>query len=825
MAPRRLKLLPIVPFALLATLSACETSDPVDETLIETVTLQGSVGDGPVAGATVEARTKDGLLLGLTQSSSTADYELSFSSVLPVPIELIAHGGTDLVTGGELDMELASVVTEARDQTANINVFTTMVTHAADAMPTGISRTRLQVATEYMYQSLSFGLDRNVMASPFSTPVTAANVAAVVRANEALAETLRRTQASLAAAGQIRSMNEITMTLARDLADGFIDGMGYGANPQIAATFNVLSGQVLVELVTNKLRVGGSEATSAMDQAIAMIVPEATATTAQVAITKSLLNEARIALSAGQLYLNDSSLEPLITSLDTIAVGSSSSAANGVVPANWAATLEPLQGIASAPQEKFAAINAKVKQEKMKPGEPDDEEPPVQEPDPDVTAPVISLIGDNPLRIEVNGQLNDPGATAVDNVDGDISHLIMADTDNVDLAKPGTYTIIYRVTDAAGNVAEVQRTVEVYKDTATVKGDYYVAKNGSDSNPGTIDRPFATVGKAASVVQPGDVVLIREGVYPIKQTFQRSGTKSAPITYQAFPGEKVVFDGSNRRAGVDKDRLEVYADWNIFRGFEIAHSPERGIWINNANDNLFEDLLIHHSTHTGAQVVNGNRNQFIRIVSHSNYDPQYGGENADGISLYTGSGNVVRHCVFYNNSDDGFDTWRSTDAVIEYNIVYGNGYGSDGDGNGFKLGGGGGTGGHRVVGNIAFNNLRSGFHNNGADIPITVFNNTAWDNGLRLSTTYKGNYHFLDAKHVLRNNLAFGGGDLRLGNSIQSHNSWNLGISSPKLVSVDVDSPDFVKPAAGSPLIDAGTNVGLPYVGSAPDVGAVEYGN
>ena len=38
---------------------------------------------------------------------------------------------------------------------------------------------------------------------------------------------------------------------------------------------------------------------------------------------------------------------------------------------------------------------------------------------------------------------------------------------------------------------------------------YYVNPAGSDSNPGTIDRPFATLAKAASVLQPGDTCYLR----------------------------------------------------------------------------------------------------------------------------------------------------------------------------------------------------------------------------------------------------------------------------------------------------------------------------
>ena len=43
--------------------------------------------------------------------------------------------------------------------------------------------------------------------------------------------------------------------------------------------------------------------------------------------------------------------------------------------------------------------------------------------------------------------------------------------------------------------------------------NYFVATNGNDSNSGTIDKPFATLGKAQSKVMAGDTVYIRQGTY------------------------------------------------------------------------------------------------------------------------------------------------------------------------------------------------------------------------------------------------------------------------------------------------------------------------
>lgn len=74
---------------------------------------------------------------------------------------------------------------------------------------------------------------------------------------------------------------------------------------------------------------------------------------------------------------------------------------------------------------------------------------------------------------------------------------------------------------------------------------YYVAKYGSDSNPGTEAKPWLTIQKAANTLQAGDTVLIRQGTYQEKVTPYRSGTEGNYITYKTFGSEEVVIDAQH----------------------------------------------------------------------------------------------------------------------------------------------------------------------------------------------------------------------------------------------------------------------------------------
>ncbi len=79
----------------------------------------------------------------------------------------------------------------------------------------------------------------------------------------------------------------------------------------------------------------------------------------------------------------------------------------------------------------------------------------------DTTAPVITRIGAASVTLTVGDSYADEGATAMDNIDGDITANIVVDNP-VDTGSAGTYTVRYNVSDAAGNAAtEVTRTVTV----------------------------------------------------------------------------------------------------------------------------------------------------------------------------------------------------------------------------------------------------------------------------------------------------------------------------------------------------------------------------
>ena len=78
---------------------------------------------------------------------------------------------------------------------------------------------------------------------------------------------------------------------------------------------------------------------------------------------------------------------------------------------------------------------------------------------------------------------------------------------------------------------------------------YYVAKGGSDSNPGTEEQPWLTIQKAADTLQAGDTVYVKAGTYNETVTPANSGSAGNYITYEAYEGESVIVDGGTSITG------------------------------------------------------------------------------------------------------------------------------------------------------------------------------------------------------------------------------------------------------------------------------------
>jgi len=87
-------------------------------------------------------------------------------------------------------------------------------------------------------------------------------------------------------------------------------------------------------------------------------------------------------------------------------------------------------------------------------------------------------------------------------------------------------------------------------------GEYFVAADGADKNPGSWDRPFGTIQKAADLMRPGDTCYVREGVYRQVMSPKHSGMQGKPIRFEAWPGEVVILSGTE----------PIRGQWSVHEG-------------------------------------------------------------------------------------------------------------------------------------------------------------------------------------------------------------------------------------------------------------------
>jgi hypothetical protein len=375
----------------------------------------------------------------------------------------------------------------------------------------------------------------------------------------------------------------------------------------------------------------------------------------------------------------------------------------------------------------------------------------------------------------------------------------------------------------------------------------YVSPDGNDSNPGTFELPFRTLTQAVSVAGPDSLIYMRGGVYDETTTIRlnRSGQENLYIKVWNYPGELPILDFTNQPQGTSSRGFQITHNYWHLKGLEIRYAKDNGIHISGWY-NKIEKCRIHHCEDTGLQISNnGGYNLIWNCDSYENYDPLTHGENADGFApkLDVGPGNEFFGCRAWGNSDDGWDMYEADELVkIDNCWAFANGYNNwndpnfQGDGNGFKLGGNFVPASQLIIRSVAFDNRVRGFDQNNNASGIFVYNNTAYRNQSR-------NYSFpatptSGSVHVLKNNISYLGNNVIVVTSEQIANSWqgftvtdndfiSLDTSlakSPRTADSSLPFTDFLRLASGSSLIDAGVDVGLPFLGAAPDLGAFEFG-
>jgi len=403
---------------------------------------------------------------------------------------------------------------------------------------------------------------------------------------------------------------------------------------------------------------------------------------------------------------------------------------------------------------------------------------------------------------------------------------------------------------------------------------YYLTTTGSDSNNGTtLTTGFATFSYAIGKLVAGDILYVRKGTYTCNTRVElsKSGSSGNLITVMAYPSDIVV--ASDRPilnfwgmvVGSSNQGLHVTGGYWHLKGLRIRGAGDNGMLMETAaaTQNVIEFCDFFENRDAGCQIrKSASNDQFINCDAFNNADMGTGtttlGGNADGFApkLDLGENISFTGCRSWMNSDDGWDGYlKCTEAGLPDNMTtfltncwaFNNGYywldgstNSDMNGNGIKMGGSTNKDqAHNfVVKNcLSYNNKSKGFDQNNSAGSLTLYNctsvkNLALDYGLNSSgVTYASNSVFKIINCV---ELGTTGTSFKSGATLTTNNFATV---STDYVSVDTTGlsasrkpdgslPDitFMHPKTGSKLIDVGTDVGIPYNGTKPDLGYWETG-
>ncbi|MGW7807970.1 right-handed parallel beta-helix repeat-containing protein [Staphylococcus xylosus] len=125
----------------------------------------------------------------------------------------------------------------------------------------------------------------------------------------------------------------------------------------------------------------------------------------------------------------------------------------------------------------------------------------------------------------------------------------------------------------------------------------HVDKKGSDCGLGNVESPFLTIDKAASVAQPGDSIIVHEGIYREEITHINTGlSESRRISFEAAKDEQVIIKGSEEITGwqqIDGSIWKVEIDNKIFKDFNPFATKLFGDWLAVDNDKSLGQVYLN----------------------------------------------------------------------------------------------------------------------------------------------------------------------------------------------------------------------------------------
>ena len=223
--------------------------------------------------------------------------------------------------------------------------------------------------------------------------------------------------------------------------------------------------------------------------------------------------------------------------------------------------------------------------------------------------------------------------------------------------------------------------------------DWFVSPMGSNSASGKEDDPLdlATALSSSGPVRPGDLVLLKEGIYEGRFASTVSGTANSPVVFFAEPGTRVTIDG---KTGNGDQALYINGEWVQFWNLEITNTSEirtdmvDGVRFDAPNSKLINSVIHNNLQGIGFWSPAVNSELYGNIIFNNGVEGEARGH---GHAIYTqnktGTKQIVNNIIFFgygfgihayteNGDIQGFNfernVWFRTGASVSGSSTLGN---------------------------------------------------------------------------------------------------------------------------------------------------------
>jgi parallel beta-helix repeat protein len=230
----------------------------------------------------------------------------------------------------------------------------------------------------------------------------------------------------------------------------------------------------------------------------------------------------------------------------------------------------------------------------------------------------------------------------------------------------------------ATTVIAAMLTATVVAATAAPAGaacDKFASPRGSNANRGTAGHPYATVGKLANSLRPGQTGCLRAGTYRGRIKVRKGGRAGTPTTIRSAPGARATVRG---RLWVANSANHVVFRQLFLNGRNGAKLPSPTV---NGNDVVFRDNDITTSNTTICFVLGSDEYGRARhTVIERNRIHQCGAlpptNHHHGIYVEASDGVRITDNWIYDNADRGVQLFPDAQRTyVARNVIDGNGEG------------------------------------------------------------------------------------------------------------------------------------------------------